>query len=96
LIKKTISQTILIIINLIYYKNKKNYLLLSFKNIVTNFIIIYLYLVKNIDEDFKEMYIICALKKFFFFFDPKKTGRIYIKDILTSPILAELYELRQK
>jgi serine/threonine-protein phosphatase 2A regulatory subunit B'' len=82
---------------LIYYKNKKNYILLSFKNIFINFIIIYLFISsKNIDEDFKEMHIICALKKFFFFFYPKKTGRIYIKDILTSQILPELYELRQK
>jgi serine/threonine-protein phosphatase 2A regulatory subunit B'' len=28
--------------------------------------------------------------------DPKRNGRIYIKDMLTSPILAELYELRQE
>lgn len=28
--------------------------------------------------------------------DPKKTGKIYIKDMLTSPILAELYDLRQE
>ena len=38
---------------------------------------------------------ITAVRKFFFFLDPKKSGRIYIKDMLTSPILAELYELRQ-
>jgi serine/threonine-protein phosphatase 2A regulatory subunit B'' len=37
-----------------------------------------------------------AIRKFFFFLDPKRTGRIYIKDMLTSPILAELYELRQE
>ena len=53
------------------------------------------YHLKSIDEDFKDTYITCALKKFFFFLDPKRTGRIYIKDMLTSPILAELYELRQ-
>ena len=39
---------------------------------------------------------IAAVRKFFFFLDPKRTGRIYIKDMLTSPILAELYELRQE
>lgn len=39
---------------------------------------------------------ITAVRKFFFFLDPKRTGRIYIKDMLTSPILAELYELRQE
>ena len=37
-----------------------------------------------------------AMKKFTFFLDPKRTGRVYIKDMLTSPILAELYELRQE
>jgi serine/threonine-protein phosphatase 2A regulatory subunit B'' len=35
------------------------------------------------------------VRKFFFFLDPKKTGKIYIKDMLCSPILAELYDLRQ-
>lgn len=48
------------------------------------------------DEGFKEKYILAATRKFFFFLDPKRTGRIYIKDMLTSTILAELYELRQE
>ena len=39
---------------------------------------------------------ITAVRKFFFFLDPKRTGKIQIKDMLTSPILAELYELRQE
>ena len=51
---------------------------------------------RNIEEDFKDFYIIGAMKKFTFFLDPKRTGRVYIKDMLTSPILAELYELRQE
>ena len=51
---------------------------------------------KNMDENFKENYIVGAMKKFTFFLDPKRTGRVYIKDMLTSPILAELYELRQE
>jgi len=51
---------------------------------------------KGIDENFKEKYILAAIRKFFFFLDPKRTGRIYIKDMLTSTILAELYELRQE
>lgn len=50
---------------------------------------------KNMEEDFTEKYIMAAKKKFTFFLDPKRTGRVYIKDMLTSPILAELYELRQ-
>ncbi len=37
-----------------------------------------------------------VLGKFFFFLDPKRTGKIQIKDMLTSPILAELYDLRQQ
>jgi serine/threonine-protein phosphatase 2A regulatory subunit B'' len=43
-----------------------------------------------------KFYVIAVVRKFFFFLDPKRTGRIYIKDMLTSPILAELYELRQE
>ena len=31
-----------------------------------------------------------------FNYSVRRTGRIYIKDMLTSPILAELYELRQE
>ncbi len=46
---------------------------------------------KNMEESFKELYNMTAIKKFMFFLDPKRTGRIYIKDMLTSPILAELY-----
>jgi len=42
----------------------------------------------------KEKYLLIASRKFFFFIDPKKNGKIFIKDILTSPILAELYDLR--
>lgn len=48
------------------------------------------------EESFKDKYILGAIRKFFFFLDPKRTGRIYIKDMLTSTILAELYELRQE
>jgi serine/threonine-protein phosphatase 2A regulatory subunit B'' len=48
------------------------------------------------EETFRDKYILAAIRKFFFFLDPKRTGRIYIKDMLTSTILAELYELRQE
>lgn len=50
---------------------------------------------QQLEENFYPFYVITAVRKFFFFLDPKKSGRIYIKDMLTSPILAELYELRQ-
>jgi serine/threonine-protein phosphatase 2A regulatory subunit B'' len=51
---------------------------------------------QSLKEDFYPFYVITAVRKFFFFLDPKKTGKIYIKDMLTSPILAELFELRQE
>jgi len=51
---------------------------------------------RNLQENFYPFYVITAVRKFFFFLDPKRTGKIQIKDMLTSPILAELYELRQE
>ena len=50
----------------------------------------------SLQDNFYSFYVITAVRKFFFFLDPKRTGRIWIKDMLTSPILAELYELRQE
>lgn len=50
----------------------------------------------QLQENFFPFYVITAVRKFFFFLDPKKTGRIWIKEILTSQILGELYELRQE
>lgn len=50
---------------------------------------------ENLTEPFYPFYVITSVRKFFFFLDPKRTGKIQIKDMMTSPILAELYELRQ-
>ena len=50
---------------------------------------------ENLTEPFYPIYVITSVRKFFFFLDPKRTGKIQIKDMMTSPILAELYELRQ-
>jgi len=50
----------------------------------------------SLQENFYPFYVITAVRKFFFFLDPKRTGKIWIKDMLTSSILAELYELRQE
>ena len=47
-------------------------------------------------ESLKERYMAIALAKFSFFLDSKKMGKVFIKDILTSPILAELYDLRSE
>ena len=50
----------------------------------------------NLQENYYAFYVIEAVKFFFSFLDPKRTGKIFIKNILTSPILAELYELKQE
>ena len=41
---------------------------------------------QNLQENFYPFYVITAVRKFFFFLDPKRTGKILIKDMLTSPI----------
>ena len=46
------------------------------------------------DESFIDTYVATAVRKFFFFLDPKKTGRIYIKNLMSSPILSEFYEFQ--
>ncbi|KAI9337216.1 hypothetical protein BDR26DRAFT_919767 [Obelidium mucronatum] len=40
-------------------------------------------------------YICSSVRKFFFFMDPHKRGKIAIQKILLSPILTELFELRE-
>ena len=49
---------------------------------------------KDIGEDIKEYYLLVAQRKFFFFLDPKRTGKIYINDIVTSSILSEFQEMK--
>ena len=51
---------------------------------------------EKLQEAFYPFYVITAVRKFFFYLDPKRTGKIMIKDMLTSPILAELYELKSQ
>ena len=41
-------------------------------------------------EEFYPFYVFTAVRKFFFFLDPMKKGRIDIRSLLTSPILPEL------
>lgn len=50
----------------------------------------------SLQEEFYPFYVFTAVRKFFFFLDPKKTGRVRIRDLLSSPIIIELYELRQE
>ena len=49
----------------------------------------------EINEEIKEYYILLAQRKFFFFLDPKRTGKIFINDIVTSNILAEFLDLEK-
>jgi len=51
---------------------------------------------ETLQEEFYPFYVFTAVRKFFFFLDPMKKGRISIQALLTSPILPELYELRQE
>jgi len=50
----------------------------------------------TLQEEFYPFYVFTAVRKFFFFLDPKRTGRVRIRDLLSSQILPELYELRQE
>jgi serine/threonine-protein phosphatase 2A regulatory subunit B'' len=54
------------------------------------------YFYKSITEEIKEYYLLVAQRKFFFFLDPKRTGRIYIKDVVTSQILSEFNEMKER
>ena len=38
---------------------------------------------------------VTAARKFFFFLDPKRRGRVALRDVLASPILHEMLELRR-
>ena len=40
-------------------------------------------------------YKVTAVRKFFFFLDARRRGRIAIKEVLCSPILQELLDLRR-
>lgn len=54
------------------------------------------YFYDQITEDIMEFYLLVSQRKFFFFLDPKRTGKIYINDIVTSNILPEFLELKDK
>jgi len=48
----------------------------------------------GLDASFKPFYLCTAVRKFFFFLDPRRTGRIRILDVLAPNLLDELLELR--
>eukprot|EP00842_Homolaphlyctis_polyrhiza_P006124 jgi/Hompol1/6512/HPOL_003528-RA len=49
---------------------------------------------KNITPSFEKFYLCTAVRKLMFFLDPLKRGKVPIENILLSPILTELFELR--
>lgn len=54
------------------------------------------YFAEDIKEESMEYYLLVASRKFFFFLDPKRSGKIYIKDIVTSNIITEFAENKDK
>eukprot|EP01135_Chromosphaera_perkinsii_P011787 Nk52_evm33s2496 gene=Nk52_evmTU33s2496 len=50
----------------------------------------------KLEESFYNFYVCTASRKFFFFLDPSRTGKVKIKDIVESNLLSELFELRDE
>ncbi|KAJ3081936.1 Serine/threonine-protein phosphatase 2A regulatory subunit B'' subunit gamma, partial [Quaeritorhiza haematococci] len=50
----------------------------------------------NLKQSFVQFYVCTAVRKFFFFLDPQRRGKISIQNMLLSPILTELFELRDR
>merc|ERR1712168_361432 len=50
----------------------------------------------GLDKSFHSFYVCTAVRKFFFFLDPLRTGKIKIEDILASSFLDDLLELRDQ
>lgn len=51
---------------------------------------------EGLERSFHNFYVCTVLRKFFFFLDPLRTGKIRIRDILTSGFLDDLLELRDE
>lgn len=49
----------------------------------------------SLQEEFYPFYVFTAVRKFFFFHDPRRTGRIRIRELLLSPLLPNLQELQR-
>lgn len=49
---------------------------------------------EGLERSFHNFYVCTAVRKFFFFLDPLKTGKIKIRDILTCNFLDDLLELK--
>ena len=51
---------------------------------------------EGLEKSFHSFYVCTSVRKFFFFLDPLRTGRIRIRDILTCNFLDDLLELRDE
>ncbi|XP_055372665.1 serine/threonine-protein phosphatase 2A regulatory subunit B'' subunit gamma-like [Condylostylus longicornis] len=51
---------------------------------------------EGLENSFHSFYVCTAVRKFFFFLDPLRTGKIRIRDILASGFLDDLLELRDE
>lgn len=51
---------------------------------------------EGLEKSFHSFYVCTTVRKFFFFLDPLRTGRIRIRDILTCSFLDDLLELRDE
>ncbi|KAL1380604.1 hypothetical protein pipiens_014060 [Culex pipiens pipiens] len=51
---------------------------------------------EGLEKSFHSFYVCTTVRKFFFFLDPLRTGRIRIRDILTCTFLDDLLELRDE
>lgn len=51
---------------------------------------------EGLEKSFHNFYVCTVLRKFYFFLDPFRTGKIRIRDILTSGFLDDLLELRDE
>ena len=50
----------------------------------------------GLDKSFHSFYVCTAVRKFFFFLDPMRTGKVRIQDILACSFLDDLLELRDQ
>ena len=50
-------------------------------------------LLSGMHADFQPYYVITAVRKFFFVLDPRRTGKLSIKELITSSVLSELMKL---
>lgn len=54
------------------------------------------YFYNETTEDLREYYLLVAQRKFFFFLDLKRTGKIQINDLVSSTILSDFLEMKEK